>query len=109
MDEKVLRRTILVLVSTILKLSKRLAGDDWHPSDEEKLARFNKLAKHMFSETESIEFYLARGMTVFDSEIANEIIKSPRQLTKEQLFRTELDGDNEQANLIESAHKKLGR
>lgn len=95
-----MRRIITALVSKLMEYSD---------PESEKLKRFNKVARNLFSESESIEFYCGQGMNIFDSELASAIIKTPVQLRQQQLYRTELDGDSEQASLIESAHKKLSR
>lgn len=102
-DKPLAERIIVALVATVLKLQS-----DLHPTDKNRLDKWNKIEPHFFSETENIAFYAGKGLDIFDSVLLNAVLDSPRKLRTEQLYRTDRDGAEEEAKFLDKATKKAG-
>ena len=105
-DKPLAERIIVALVATVLKLQSR--SESFHPTDKNRLDKWNKIEPHFFSETENVAFYAGKGLDIFDSVLLNSVLDSPRKLRTEQLYRTDRDGADEEAKFFDKATKKAG-
>ncbi len=108
MDKELSERIITALVATVLKLSQRIEGENFHALDKNRLDKWNQIEADYFSETENISFYRGKGLEVFDIVLFNAIVETPRKLRTEQLYRTEPDGVEEEAEFFRKSSKKAG-
>lgn len=108
-DDPLIKRIIVALVTTILRLQRELEGEHFHPIDKNRLDKFESIESHYFSDTENVSFYRGKGLEIFDIVLVNALLETPRKLRTEQLYRTELDGTQEEIDFFKQANKKAGR